>query len=201
LWVNSDGLGVTGTVWSGGVVTGTLQVTGSSPAAGKVLGATDAYGTVAWIDPVTTPPSATPGVYKFNARYWDLMRNAEFRTWFTAQPNGAATIMPAGAGYSNAHGWGNTQNTASKLCQFFTDGGVISFEQVGLGSDNNNYWLYWDTAQNKWRWNYSSWNNSLDVSNVTCFTMKGIARGASFLLGSNENIPFSGGGTNTRDTY
>ena len=59
LWVNSDGLGVTGTVWSGGVVTGTLQVTNGSPAVGKVLGATDVHGTVGWVEPKVTYQNET----------------------------------------------------------------------------------------------------------------------------------------------
>lgn len=181
-------------------LTGKIKIAGGNPASGKVL-KSDAEGNATWEDPTLSAPNAVPGVFQFNARYWNMMSNAEFRSWFLTQPNGPATIMPTGTAKDNDRNWGNTQATASKLCQFFTDGGVISFTQTGTGSNNNNHWLYWDTAQNKWRWNSSEWNNSVDIETVTCFTMSGVVRGKSFLTGSQDNIPYSGNRTGTRDTY
>jgi hypothetical protein len=181
-------------------LTGKIKIAGGNPASGKVL-KSDAEGNATWESPTSSVPNAVAGVFQFNARYWNMMSNSEFRNWFINQPNGPATIMPEGTGSDKARNWGNTQATASKLCQFFTDGGVISFTQTGTGSNNNNHWLYWDTAQNKWRWNSSGWNNSVDIETVTCFTMSGIVRGRSFLTGSQDNIPYSGNDTGTRDTY
>jgi hypothetical protein len=181
-------------------LSGKLKIAGGNPASGKVL-TSDTQGNATWESPAASSPDAVPGVYRFYSRYWNLMSNTEFRQWFLTQPNGSATIMPENTGNSNDHNWGNTQATAAKLCQFFTDGGVISFTQAGTGSDNNNNWLYWDTAQDKWRWNYSGWNDSVDIDTVTCFTMKGVVRGASFLVDGQNSVPYSGNDTSTRDTY
>jgi hypothetical protein len=181
-------------------LSGSIKIAGGSPGSGKVL-TSDAQGNASWQNSASAVPNAVAGVFQFNARYWNMMSNAEFRNWFLTQPNGPATIMPTGTGNSNNRNWGNTLATASKLCAFFTNGGVISFTQTGTGSDNNNNWLYWDTVQNKWRWNNSEWNNSVDIETVTCFTMSGVVRGSTFLVTAQQNIPYSGNKTGTKDTY
>lgn len=49
--VKDNGAYVTGNVWAGGLVGGTLQVTGGTPAAGHVLTSLDANGTAGWAAP------------------------------------------------------------------------------------------------------------------------------------------------------
>jgi hypothetical protein len=48
LSVDRTGMRLFGNLWSGGVVSGTLQVTGGSPKTGMVLKSTDDFGTAAW---------------------------------------------------------------------------------------------------------------------------------------------------------
>ncbi len=50
LSVDRTGMRLFGNLWSGGVVSGTLQVTGGSPKTGMVLKSTDDFGTAAWSD-------------------------------------------------------------------------------------------------------------------------------------------------------
>ncbi len=57
--VDPTGMRLFGNLWSGGVVTGSLQVTGGTPTVGKVLGATDTQGTVGWIEPAVTYQNET----------------------------------------------------------------------------------------------------------------------------------------------
>jgi len=183
-------------------LTGKIRIAGGSPGAGKVL-KSDSLGNATW-ENVYDTPSETPstGIIRFYSRYYTLMTDNEFRAWFLAQPNGPATIMPEGTGSRNDRNWGNTRATANKLCQFFTNGGVSSFTQTGTGSNNNNNWLYWDIVQLKWRWNYSSWNNSVDIDTVNCITTQGIVRGGKYAVLATENIPYSSGNiTSTSDRY
>jgi len=173
--------------------TGYLTVGGSdSDKAGYVLtnkadSAGKATGEVEW-KPAGSGngnSSNNASVYNFNSRYYELMKNEDFRAWFRSFPKGEAMLKPLSGDFVvkfNDEGWSpsNTRITADKLCNFFTNGPSIDYDVDGLGSKNGNHFVAWNRKKGVWESEYSSWLDSTDITRVACLGLNGIIRGSTF---------------------
>ncbi len=96
-----------GNLWSGGVVSESLQVTGGNPAAGKALVATNEFGNSEWRD-VSQSLSAAVYRKRINSTSWSTMPNKLYAD------NPTDIILSCGGATSDLMTWDRSGNASDR---------------------------------------------------------------------------------------
>jgi hypothetical protein len=176
-------------------INGPILIKDGSQGAGRYL-MSNSEGLATW-SPL--PVNGDGEVLTFKSKYYDLMLNENFRTWFSSDTNGANLLKPKGDGWYNSEGWAfeprneneaMVQITADKLCKFFTNGGSsVSYTIANYNGDNNNAVFWWDRDNSAWKVTTDNVVDSRDISSVKCLTFRGINPNAQPFLERGSFMP------------